>query len=112
MMGRLYSGRASNLAPLTAGALVSVSVGLEVSTAPSQALRNTYDPFVFAYRLRQILYRGKKVARGLEPVDEGLPGMFDLRVDGAVTGDEDICRVAFDSPDTDDSHSYHVECFG
>ncbi|RYP32823.1 hypothetical protein DL766_003796 [Monosporascus sp. MC13-8B] len=40
-------------------------------------------------------------ARGRRP-----PGMFDLRVDDAVTGDGDICQVASDAPDIDDSHSY------
>ncbi|RYP75717.1 hypothetical protein DL771_002204 [Monosporascus sp. 5C6A] len=44
--------------------------------------------------------------KGLEPEDEDLPGTFDLRVDDAVTGDGDICRVAFDAPDSDDSRCH------
>ncbi|RYP79339.1 hypothetical protein DL769_003020 [Monosporascus sp. CRB-8-3] len=44
--------------------------------------------------------------RGLEPEDEDLPGMFDLRVGDAVAGDGDICQVDFDAPDSDGSQSY------
>ncbi|RYP81071.1 hypothetical protein DL770_005982 [Monosporascus sp. CRB-9-2] len=39
------------------------------------------------------------------------PAMFDLRVEDAATGDGDICRAAFDAPDSDDMHSYDGRVF-
>lgn len=46
---------------------VSVGIGLNVSTAPSQGLSTKYTtPFVFSYRVRQIIYRRKKVEQQRE----------------------------------------------
>lgn len=41
---------------------ISVGAGLDFSKTPSESLSTRYaDPFIFAYRLRQIMYRRKKV---------------------------------------------------
>lgn len=57
---------------------VSVGVGLNVLTAPSQGLSTKYaSPFVFSYRLRQIMYRRKKVEKQKEYMKGGLLGIDD-----------------------------------
>lgn len=66
-----------NLAPVVA-APVSVGVGLNVHQAPFQNLSTKYaTPFVFAYRLRQIMYRRKKVEKQREYAKGDLLGIND-----------------------------------
>ncbi len=79
------------LTPVLAPA--AVGVGLNLSMAPSQSLSTKYDsPFVFAYRLRQISYRRKKVEKQREYTKGDCIGYNERNVEGAG-GDNVIYEV-------------------
>ncbi|SPO03361.1 uncharacterized protein DNG_06044 [Cephalotrichum gorgonifer] len=108
-----------------AGVPVSVGAGLEVSRAPGQELTTSYEtPFVFAYRLRQIVYRKKKVEKQRDYVKGDLHGVdqgdgaggeqdgvaYEAELDGLQEEDEELPE-AFDFNVEEVDGEDGVECF-
>ncbi|KAK7976563.1 hypothetical protein PG989_015026 [Apiospora arundinis] len=87
------------VAPISAGG------GLNASKAHSQSLSTSYQtPFVFAYRLRQILYRRKKVEKQRDATKGDLLGVRDGKDDPRISSDEGggVYTVQFAGLDEED----------
>ncbi|KAK8098536.1 uncharacterized protein PG998_014022 [Apiospora kogelbergensis] len=102
----VYLQTGVDLTAVTGGiAPVSVGGGLDASKAHSQSLSTNYQtPFVFAYRLRQILYRRKKVQEQRDHIKGDLLGVYDGKENMRLSSDEggEVYEVQFAGLDKED----------
>ncbi|KAK7943085.1 uncharacterized protein PG986_012198 [Apiospora aurea] len=101
----VYFQTGVDLTAATGGvAPVSVGAGLDTSSTSSQSLSTKYQsPFVFAYRLRQIMYRRKKVEKQRDDTKGNLLGLRDEDEDPrSSTDDGGVYEVQFSGLDQED----------